>query len=334
MKEKSTVRLTSGEIGNLWTQYMNDSMATCVLSHTLQNTKDKEIYSVFEFALNLSKSHIEKIKEFLTEEKFPVPVGFTMDDVNLDAPPLFTDTFMMFYLYTMTLHGLNGYSLSVGNSVRQDQRDYFIQVQRETMRLFDMIIDVMLEKGIFSRSPLINPKKEVDFVKKQDFLTGWLGKRRPLNAIEVSTLYYNMQKMQAKIGLELGFSQVAKTEEIREYFRRGVGVCAKQLEVMGSILSEENLPSPKSKEDEVTNSTIAPFSEKLMLFHTVSLLSVTVGYYGTALSVSQRRDIMAQYARLMNEIGLYSEDGLNLMIKYGWLEQPPTVDDRFELGNN
>lgn len=162
---------------------MNDSMAACVLSYSL---------------------------ELLSGEGYPIPKSFTKKDVNYNAPPLFTDTFTLFYLYTMTLHGLNGYSLSVGNSVRRDQRDYFIHCMQETTELYDRIVDLMLEKGIFSRSPLIPPPHEVDFVKEQGYLTGWFGRRRPLNAIEITNIYFNMQKSQAKAALEIGFSQARK----------------------------------------------------------------------------------------------------------------------------
>lgn len=65
-----------------------------------------------------------------------------------------------------------------------------------------------------------------------------------------------------------------------------------------------------------------------MLYHVVSLVSTAAGFYGAALSVVQRRDLAAEYTRLIGEIGLYAEDGINLMIKNGWLEQPPMAEDR------
>ncbi|WP_462413724.1 hypothetical protein [Neobacillus sp. Marseille-QA0830] len=30
---------------------------------------------------------------------------------------------------------------------------------------------------------------------------------------------------------------------------------------------------------------------------------------------------------------MYAEDGANIMIKHGWLEEPPQADDREELMN-
>jgi hypothetical protein len=101
-----------------------------------------------------------------------------------------------------------------------------------------------------------------------------------------------------------------------------------------TILTKEDLSSPKTWVSEVTNSTVSPFSDKLMLYHIVTLVSSAVGYYGAGLSVSQRRDIAAEYTKFMAEVGLYAEDGCELLIKYGWLEQPPLADNRQTLANN
>lgn len=325
------VRLTAPEIGNLWMQYISDSMSICVLSHSLENIQDKEIYSILDHAMRLSRSHIKQIEEVFKKERFPIPHGFTKDDVDLSAPPLFSDTFMLYYMYTMALHGMNSYSLAIGNTVRDDQRKYYISCQKETMELYDKIVDVMLLKGVFSRAPLINAPEKVDFVKSQNLLTGWLGNRRPLNAVEISGVYYNTVKTLTKVVLEIGFSQVVQSKEIREYFQRGSELCNKHFEVFSSILAEDHLSSPEKLEDEVSNSTVPPFSTKLMLFHIVSLVGTALAYYGAAISVFQRRDVITHYTRLMAEIGLYAEDGINLMIKNGWLEEIPFADDREAL---
>jgi hypothetical protein len=325
------VHLSSSEIANLWTQYINDSMAACVTTHFLENVQDQDTRKILEYALSLSKSHLAKIREFLKEEGYPIPKGFTKMDLYENAPPLFTDTFMLVYFHVMTLHGLTGYAGAIGTSVRKDQREYFYQCNKETMKLYDMIISTMLEKGIFTRPPVVNAPNGIDFIEKQSFLTGWFGSRRPVNAIEISGIYYNMYKNIVKIVLEIGFSQVAQSEEIKAYFKRGHHICDKQYKILGALLEQDNLPLPRKWESEVTSSTTPPFTDKLMLFHIVSLVSASVGFYGAGIAVAQRRDISIQYSRLIAEISLYAEDGVNILIDNGWLEQPPTASDRNEL---
>jgi hypothetical protein len=41
-----------------------------------------------------------------------------------------------------------------------------------------------------------------------------------------------------------------------------------------------------------------------------------------------------QYSGLITKIGLYAEDGAEILIKNGWLEHPPLAEDREHLANN
>ncbi|WP_102347686.1 DUF3231 family protein [Bacillus sp. Marseille-P3661] len=328
------VRLTSAEIANLWSQYINDSMSMWIIRYYIKNVQDPDIRSILEFALKLSQTHQEKVTGFLNDENYPIPQGFTSDDVNLDAPPLFSDVFIISYMHIMTIHGLTGYAGAVSTSIRHDQVNYFIQCNTETLELYKRTVDVLLKKGIVSRPPSINAPEKVDFVKKQSFLTGWFGERRPLNAVEVSGIFFNMQKNIVKIVLEIGFSQVARSKEIREYIKRGEKICDKHFDTFSALLSESNLPSPKKLDSEVTSSTVAPFSDKLMLFQIVSLISTASGYYGAAFSLSQRRDLATKYITLIADVTKYAEDGVNILINNGWMEQPPTFDDRNKLANH
>ncbi|WP_174731349.1 DUF3231 family protein [Mesobacillus harenae] len=325
--------LTSSEIANLWSQYINDSMSVCILKYYLKSVEDKDIRSILKIALRLSLTHVDKIKGFLDKENYPVPKGFTKEDVDLAAPRLFSDTFMIVYMHIMTIHGLSGYAGAVSTSTRHDQIKYFTNCSAQAMGLYSRILNLMLEKGIASRPPNINPPSQIDYVEKQSFLTGWFGTRRPLNAVESSGIFFNMQKNAAKIVLELGFSQVARSKVIRDYLKRGANICDQHFDFFRSILAESHLPPPKKWDAEVTNSTVPPFSDKLMLFHIATLISTAIGYYGAAFSLSQRRDLAGKYSLLIVDITKYAEDGVNILIDNGWLEQPPTFDDRDSLMN-
>ncbi|WP_235991662.1 DUF3231 family protein [Metabacillus schmidteae] len=46
------VEMTSSEIANLWTQYINDSLSICSLTHSIEKAKDEDVKGVFEFALS------------------------------------------------------------------------------------------------------------------------------------------------------------------------------------------------------------------------------------------------------------------------------------------
>jgi Protein of unknown function (DUF3231) len=324
-------KLTAAEHATLWSQYVNDSLSVCILRYFLNHVNDKKIRKVLEFALKLSESHIEKIKGFLSRDNQPIPVGFTEKDVHVDAPLLFTDIFMGVYIHIMAIHGGTRYAGALGNSTRHDIRKYMNQIMDETMELFDRSSDVLIDKGIIIKPPILNNQQEVDFIKKQSYLTGWFGRRRPINSLEISGIYLNMQKTMIKIVLELGFGQVAQSKEVQKYMERSRQLCRKHLEILTGVLTQSNLNVPRTFEAEVTDSTLPPFSDKLMMYHVSTLLSQTIGYYGEAMAMTQRRDIAANYAKMIAEIGILAEDGMNIMIDHGWFEKPPMATDHEDL---
>ncbi|WP_445661507.1 DUF3231 family protein [Bacillus sp. FSL K6-3431] len=59
--------------------------------------------------------------------------------------------------------------------------------------------------------------EQVDFVKKQPFLNGWLGDRRPLLGIEIANLVYKAERNTLGEALITGFSQVVKSKEVRQF---------------------------------------------------------------------------------------------------------------------
>lgn len=330
-EHKTNAKLTAPELAGLWTQFMDDTMAICFSKYVLATVEDAEIKVIFETALSLSQNHVKTIEEFFKQEKYPMPKGFTEQDVNIEAPRLYTDTFFLNYIYVMTMHGLTGYSVALEVSTRQDIRQYYAKCNIETIDLYNTIVDLMLSKGIYTRPPYLNPPEIARTADRKKFLTGWFGERRPLTAIEISNITFNMNKTYLSKALSLGFSQVANNQEVREYFIRGMRISAKHVEVFSSIFREDHLNFPISWDSMVTNKTNTPFSDKLMMYHIGFLTSAAVGYYGAALAVSQRRDLGVHYTRLTAELVKYAEDGTNIMIKNGWMEKPPTADDRMAL---
>ncbi|MGD6777723.1 DUF3231 family protein [Sutcliffiella horikoshii] len=327
-------KINASEYGIIWSQYVNDSMSRCVFRYFLNDAKDEHTRALLQFALELSETHIERTKQFLIQENYLIPIGFTDDDVTVTAPSLFTDTFKVIYLQIMAIHGLTRYAGATSVCIREDVRKYLIECTSQTLELYDRVTSVALSEGILSKPPTLNNKQKIDFIKKQNYLTGWFGKRRPINAIEISGAHLNMQKNMVKMVLELGFGQVCQSKEVREYFERARKLCKRHFHILGVMLEEENLHKPRIFESEVTDSTVPPFSDKLMLFHIATLLSAALGYYGEALSMCQRRDLSADYARMNMEIALIAEDGMNLLIENGWMEQPPTATDHENLTKN
>ncbi|MFE8702775.1 DUF3231 family protein [Cytobacillus sp. FJAT-54145] len=331
METGHSIRLTSAEISQLWTQYQNDSMAACQLKYFIQKVEDLEVKQVLQFALRISEEHILKVTTLFNEEKFPIPIGFNNEDVNLNAPRLYSDTFALFYVLQLGGLSLSAYSLAVALASRSDIHKHFSKCLNEAIQLHKNALEASLQKGVYIRAPYISTPTEPEYVTQQNFLTGWLGERRPLTSIEITNLYANIQRNSLGSALLIGYSQVAKNPKIIKYFVRGKEIANKHVEVFGSLLREEDLPIPMTWDSDITDSTVAPFSEKLMMFQTAALIGLSIGFYGASMAASPRRDIGLQYSRVSGEIAKYAEDGANIMIDHGWLEKPPSASDRDKI---
>ncbi|WP_026672264.1 DUF3231 family protein [Alkalihalobacterium bogoriense] len=325
----NSIKLSSSELATLWTTYTNDCAAICMITYFLQHIDDNAIKEVVNYSLNISEQHTKKIKTLFNNEKVAIPKAFSVEeDVILSAPRLYSDSFYLFYLHNMAKISANSYSLALANAARSDVRQFYSQSLESSITLYNKTADILLEKGLYLRPPQIPMPEKVDFVKEHSFLTGWFGERRPLNAVEIMNLFFNIERNQLGKSLIIGFSQTSKTKEIIDYFLRGKEIARKHVEVFSSILNESELPAPMTWDTLPTNSTTQVFSEKLMMFHITALQGASISHYGTSMGTSLRRDIGLHYNRLLHEVLLYAEDGSNLLIKHGWLEQPPQAPNR------
>ncbi|WP_338450919.1 DUF3231 family protein [Niallia oryzisoli] len=326
--EKKIVAL---DVSNLWTPYMNNTMALCVNKYALQTIQDPEINAAFCNALNIAENIVQKIAAIFNQEHFPIPKGFTEEDVHLNAPRLFSDELWLFYLHQMSIHGLTAYSLGITASRRRDVRQFYFETYNESYELYETTLGVLQSKGFMERSPTIALPEKIEFAEKQNFLAGWFGHQRPLNTIEISSLYFNLQKTILTKDLALGFSQTAKLKEIRRFMEEVVQVAAEHIEIFTTILHEDFISSAITWDTHVTDSQIAPFSDKLMMFHCAFLIQAAMAYYGTALSGSMRRDLGLKYSSAIARDVKLAEDYANILIANGWFEEPPSSVDRREL---
>lgn len=333
MDDKTKIRLTAAEMAMLWTQFINDTASICVLSYFLEKVEDPEVKPVIEFALNGSKHNISFLKELFTKESFPIPIGFTERDVHVSAPRLFSDTYFLMYLRNMSVLGMAAGAVSLGIATRPEVVKFFKSVLKTAVGLQDLTRDLMLKQGTYVRPPFISTPDKVDFVERQSFLTGFLGEKRSLVAPEITMLFNNIQTNAIGKTLITGFAQTAQSKEVKDYFIRGKRIAQKHIDIFSDILKREDLPAPMTWDTALSDSTIPVFSEKLMMFHVSGMIAAGIGNYGASMSGSPRRDLGLKYASLIPEIALYAEDGANIMIKHGWLEEPPQSDNREKLIN-
>ncbi|SFE59672.1 DUF3231 family protein [Alteribacillus iranensis] len=332
--DKQNLKLTSAEIGTLWAQYINGTATDTVNKYMVSIIEDEKIKALFEEALQIFNRQKNQIAAFIENEGFPVPIGFSEQDLRPGTNRLFSDIFCLHYLHIMTLHGLLGHTASLSASVRKDLREFFDTCDNDGKWMYHQTIELLLEKGHFQRDPYFYPEATPEFVSGQKFLDGFFGDQRPLAATEIVSLSFNIKKKVMEKTLTLAFSQVTTSKEVRKFLQTSQKVSDDQIKTLGNILHQDNLPVPMSWETEVTTSQEAPFSDKLMLYHIGFLLQTSQAYHGSGLGVAMRTDLVLTYEKIILKNLTLTKDWFDLMTKYKWLEQPPLAPDRKKMAKD
>jgi hypothetical protein len=327
MNEKiDFVKLTSAEISSLWVTHLNVNVVICFMTHFIETCSDPEILTILEDAMQLAKKHSNEVEQLFLKEKIVLPVSYKAEKhVVPNAPKLFSDLFYIESVLQMVKFGLATHTASFTLSAREDVRNLYKEFMDDVSHFYNKVVGCMQEKGIFVRMPFMNYPTQIDFVQKENFMTGWFGRRRPLLGVEVTHLMMNASQNELGKTLCVGFSQVTKDHEIRAYLLRGKQLCNQISSSINHVLDDGKVATAVSWDQSVTDSTIAPFSDQFMLFIVGILSNLGITAYGAGYSSSMRRDISAMYANFIAKTGAFAEDGLELMIERNWMEQPPQM---------
>jgi hypothetical protein len=326
-------KLVSSEVAALWIAYMQNSMSYYIVKHFANVNEDIDSEEIIQTALTNCNFVVNEVKQIFEKEKHALPIGFTLEDVNLKAGRLYSDLFTLRYIKYMAAAGTAAAAALLEVLARNDIREFFANTSEMFMKLYNNTCDLLLKKGAFVRSPTISPMEKAEYLESESFLSGLIGKHRPLTVIELAHISKNTETNSIGRTFIAGFSQTAKSPEVRKYMERGTEIAAKHESVFRQILVEDGVPLPTSWDSTISQSIDAPFSDKLMMFQINSLTAISVADYGAAIGASLRKDLGGHYTRLLAEILQYANDGVKLMIGNRWMEQPPQNVDREALRN-
>jgi hypothetical protein len=231
----------------------------------------------------------------------------------------------------MTIHGLTSYSLAITNSERQDIQNYFFECSKESKELYQNIVAMAKHQPNFSRVPSVPSPHQVEFMNSPGIIENLFGDKRPLSTSEITNLFFNSKKTGFVRSLSLAFSQVAKLEDVRNFMLKNVKLAGEDAESFNAILLQDHLPIPEKWDADISDSTVSPFSDKLMMFHAALLVNTALSYYGAAMGSSLRADIILNYRNVFNHAMQAGALCYHILVKHKWLEKQPEAIDRQAL---
>lgn len=322
---------TATEICHLWSGYMAESMSVAFLKHMVAKSKDPAFHSVLQFALNTSSQRVESMENLFKAIQHPIPYGFGEDDVDINAPQLFSEGFCVLYTRFTSKYILINYSFAFSDCTRSDFRQLFSGFIDSTKAVIATADNALIAKGLLPKQPNIPVPEKNTFINNKGYYGSIFGAERPINAIEISNIFNIMTFKRNMKALKLGFAQVVKSDKIRDYLNRGLNIADKQMEILASFLHKEGLPGPEILDFQVTDSVHSPYSDRLILYHVTVMTAYIAQSYGHGITNTARQDIASAFTRLVIEIMRYIKGGVGLLIENNWFEQIPQAADRQEL---
>ncbi|WP_100407668.1 DUF3231 family protein [Bacillus solitudinis] len=333
MTNSNNVPITSSELGNLWMTHQDKTMLMRFLEHFLEHTDDKEIQQIIMLSYDASAQTVEKIKNIFEQEGAAIPIGFTESDVIKGAPKLFNFLYEIMFLHMMSKIETSLFALYSTMAYRKDIRNFFKQLTTNSQDVYDQCVQLLLEKGVLARPAYVSMPKEVSFVQNINYLSGFnlLKETRSLNTIELSLIHHAIETNLSGMQLMMGFAQVAQDNQVKEYFVKGMKLSKDIETTLGEYLREDYIEPPATHAGKATNSTVAPFSDKIMMYITNLLTTFGLGSNALGGAFSLRSDLPRTMAVLTPKIYTFAKRGGEIMIKKGWMEEPPQVEDRQQL---
>ncbi|MGN7233514.1 DUF3231 family protein [Priestia megaterium] len=325
--------ISASEIGTLWLTYQEKSMILRILEYFLAKADDQEAKNIMGGLWQELHFYIKEIKQIFEDEGVSVPIGFTSVDVNLDAPNLYDNGFDINFLRILKEVSMGMYTINMNMAYRKDVIAIYEGLTVVTHKIYKLATLYLLEKGIITLPPKSTMPKTIEFVNDKSYLKGFqpFSDKRPLNHNELGILHHGVESNNVGMQLITGFAQCAENKEVKDYFVKGKELAKKQIKIYQEVLLKSDVPFSATSGSTVTTSTVAPFSDKLMMFcvYLLNGFGIVGCSFGSIFSL--RNDVSLKTALIAKDIYFYADEGIKLMIKNGWLEEPPQMEDRVNI---
>ncbi|MCT8137895.1 DUF3231 family protein [Anaerobacillus sp. CMMVII] len=334
MPEKPAI--TSSELGTLWLTYQEKTMILRMLEYFIEKADDEKAKDLMTNLYNEVDLFVNKIIEIFKNEGATIPVGFTTtQDVNKEVPKLYDNGFDIMFVRLLKEISMGLHSLNITMSYREDVVMLFKDLTAMTQKYYNQCTQYLLEKGMLARPPYVPMPQSVEFVKDTSYLSGLainpFSGKRTLNTVEVAHLHHAIDSNTTGMQMITGFAQCATESEVKRYFNEGAELAKGIIKELSETLLESDLPSPVPSGGNATRSTIAPFSDKLMMYCTSLFCSFSVGSSSLGTAFSLRNDLPVKMTVFMKDIFEYAHKGGKIMIKNGWMEEVPQMAERKQI---
>ncbi|WP_322446532.1 DUF3231 family protein [Robertmurraya mangrovi] len=321
------------EVGTLWQTYLEKTLIMRFLEYFIEKADDTQARNILGGLWQELNFYVKEMEELFAEQGMVKPIGFTSEDVHLEAPKLYDNGFDIMFVRVLKEVSMGLYTLNMNMTYNKKVMSIYEGLTTVTQKIYKLATFYLLEKGILSLPPKVTIPKKNTFINSKKYMEGFklMGNKRALNDLEVGILHHNMEANNIGMQLITGFAQCAQNKEVKQYFLKGKELAKKQIKMMEELLLEDDIQLSATSGATVTTSTVPPFSDKLMMHCIYILNGFSIVGAGTGAFFSLRNDLAMKSMLIAKDIYFYSQEGIEIKIKHGWFEEPPQTEDRSEI---
>src|SRR5881392_3082774 len=271
--------LSSSELGTLWMTYQLKTMKQRMLEYFIEQADDERAKEIMQEAHTKIINFLEDLKNILKNEGAVIPVGYTEKDVNPGVPKLYDNMFDIMLLRLLEEISMGLHALHMSMAYRKDIVLLYKELTAFAQSVYNECVDYLQAKDVLPRPPAVSMPKTVEFVSGTNYMSGFnlFSEKRALNTIEVAHLYHAIESNIFGMQLITGFAQVANEPEVKKYFINGKELAKKVVTDYTQLFLQSDIQPPSTWGANATDSKVAPFSDKLMMYCTSLLCSFGLG---------------------------------------------------------
>ncbi|OIK13342.1 DUF3231 family protein [Bacillus sp. MUM 13] len=321
-------KMSSAELGILWMTYHKKTMILRMVEYFIEKSDDQKAKALMQGMVKKLNPAVDEITIMLQNDGAAVPIGFTKEDVNLEAPKLYEHGFDIMFCRILKEISMGMYVLHTTLSYREDIIMFYKKLTDITQNYYNLFTQYLLENRLLPTPNYTEMPKSNEYITDSSYMKGTnlFGHKRPLNTVEFGLLFHSLETNITGMQLMKSFAQCATDAEAKKYFTKGKNLTKEIIKGTENILLENNIHPAATTGGEVTTSTIAPFSDKMMLFCTNLLGGFSLGSQGFANAFVLRNDIIAKSAIYAKDVYEFGLEGAKLMMSKGWMAEPPKMN--------
>ncbi|MCS0791270.1 DUF3231 family protein [Cytobacillus firmus] len=311
------------ELGFLWFLHSSSNMVNISLGNLMETAEDTDLKDVLTEIKTLSSFQEQEALQFLADNGLNVTPFFRENDLHSPSEKLFSDQLMIEILKHITSNGLGVLSFQYTDLTVPKVKNFYKEILNKLIQIDISILNLLEHKGLLQNRSFSYKNAED---RESKLFKVASTQQRPLNAVELASMFGSFQCNNVGVALCTAFSDVAKDEDTKSFLKDGIKLSYHQVDVLSEIYRENGVPTTTGLEAHVQKVNKSPFSDKLMANLIMFLNPIGIGNLQTAVVSSYKKSHVKILKELIEQVESYSEQGFKLLVRKDWFNEPPVTD--------